>query len=459
VIGEKLNNYRITGPLGEGGMGIVYRAEHDVIGRQAAIKVMRRELAANTEAVARFINEARAANAIRHRHIIEIFDAGVLQDGTPFLTMELLEGETLATRLHRLGRLPVGQALEFAIQSTSALVATHTRGIVHRDLKPDNIFIVPDDVDGAGEMVKILDFGIAKLHPTMGGMVQPRAGTLIGTPIYMSPEQCRGSEGIDHRTDIYSLGLILYEALNGALPFSADSPGDVFSFHLRDTAPPLRNLHVDVPEVVDTIIARTMAKLPEERFVNAAELLIALRQAAQQVASAAPLPVAPKASPSQSAMPARTKFLTPPVTRNTTTLSVGAGEKTTQKRQLTSTAVGPSRRVLIGAGAGVAAAVAVLVGALVVRAGRQAEQEGGAPGPVPEPRAAVPAQDPAPVPTPDAAPAPAAVAVPSETPPPSAEREANDRPARPAVTRPVRPARTIKPAKPPPNWKRDVRKL
>src|SRR5207245_1864969 len=203
MIGQQFGNYRVLSLLGEGGMGAVYLAEHPGIGRRVAVKVLHKQYTTDEQLLGRLLNEARAANAIRHPNIIEILDSGMRPDGTPFLVMELLEGESLGARIRRVGRLPIREAVEFTYQTASALGAAHKKGIVHRDLKPDNLFVVADPHGVLPERIKVLDFGIAKLQqPQPGDSVKTRTGTLMGTPIYMSPEQCRGTRTVDHRSDI-----------------------------------------------------------------------------------------------------------------------------------------------------------------------------------------------------------------------------------------------------------------
>src|SRR4051794_17443436 len=220
MIGLKINNYEIKSLLGEGGMGAVYLAVHPFLGRRAAIKILRKELAANEQAVARFMNEAKAANAIRHPNIIDVIDVGSLDADTVYLMMELLEGESLAARIARDRTISLSETLELATQATSALVASHAQGIVHRDLKPDNLFIVPDPTAPGRERLKILDFGIAKLRREMsGGAAKTSTGTLMGTPMYMSPQQCRGGPPeIEHPTDIYPPRGILHQMLTRPPP-------------------------------------------------------------------------------------------------------------------------------------------------------------------------------------------------------------------------------------------------
>ncbi|HEV7556039.1 MAG TPA: serine/threonine-protein kinase, partial [Kofleriaceae bacterium] len=187
--GTKIGQYRILRELGAGGMGVVSLGEHTLLGRRAAIKTLLPKHSANHEVVERFFTEARATSAISDPGVIQIFDFGYHVDGTAYIVMELLEGESLATRIDRVGKLPLGEALRITRQGASALAAAHARDIVHRDLKPENIFLVKDPEAQDGERTKILDFGICKL----GGIEMTQAGTTVGTPAYMSPEQCQGA--------------------------------------------------------------------------------------------------------------------------------------------------------------------------------------------------------------------------------------------------------------------------
>jgi serine/threonine protein kinase len=280
VIGKHINNYEVVSLLGEGGMGTVYLALHPIMGRKAAIKVLKPELARDESLVVRFFNEARAANAIRHPNIIDIIDVGLLpDDNVPYMLMEFLEGESLATRLERIRPLDVDAAVEIAFQTASALAAAHSKGIVHRDLKPDNLFLVPDEMVGTGERVKVLDFGIAKLRDDMrGSSMKTRTGAIMGTAAYMSPEQCQGLiEKLDHRTDIYALGIILYEMLCGAPPFLSEGFGDIIIMHVMKEPVPPQQINPTVPNDVSAAILRALAKSPDDRFQSMHEFQAALR--------------------------------------------------------------------------------------------------------------------------------------------------------------------------------------
>ncbi len=278
MIGEQFGNYRAISLLGEGGMGAVYLAEHPGIGRRVAVKVLHKNYIRDENLLTRFLNEARAANAIRHPNIIEILDSGTIADGTPFLVMELLEGESLGTRIRRLGALPIPTAVELCYQTASALGAAHKKGIVHRDLKPDNLYVVPDAHEPDRERIKVLDFGIAKLQQgSANDSVKTRTGTLMGTPIYMSPEQCRGTRTVDHRSDIYSLGIIFFEMLCGQPPFVSEGFGELVNMHLNVAPPAPSSQNAGVSPVIDAIVLKMLAKNPDERFADMGELQKALK--------------------------------------------------------------------------------------------------------------------------------------------------------------------------------------
>jgi serine/threonine protein kinase len=276
VLGQRVNNFEIVRLLGEGGMGSVYEADHLLMRKKVAVKVLRRELSPDPDLVQRFFNEARATSAIRHPNIVEVIDLGLLQDGVPYLVMELLEGETLSARLERLGSLPIASAVDFVRQTASALGAAHANGIIHRDLKPENLFLTPDPRFHGRELVKVLDFGIAKLRVDPSSRpVTTLVGAVLGTPAYMSPEQCRGVE-VDHRSDIYALGVILYELLCGTPPFLGEAVGDVLMMHMSVDPVPPSTLRAEVPSQLDQAILKALAKHRDRRFLRVADFAEAL---------------------------------------------------------------------------------------------------------------------------------------------------------------------------------------
>ena len=265
MLGKLIGNYRIIRELGGGAMGKVYYAEHALMGRRAAIKVIRDELSSDQESVQRFINEARLVSRIGHPNIVEITDFGQYESRY-YIIMELLEGETLEERLTREGKLDEVTAVQLTICIADALRSAHELGVVHRDLKPENIFLA----QRAGlelPVVKVLDFGIAKLMCAPGNNGQSTSpGAVIGTPQYMSPEQCQGDEHLDHRSDIYSLGVILYRMLAGRVPFERDSVIQIMSAHIHAAVPSLRALRSDVSQRAETAVLRALQKKPEQRF-------------------------------------------------------------------------------------------------------------------------------------------------------------------------------------------------
>lgn len=277
LIGRRVNNFEIIGLLSSGGMGDVFEAIHLVIHRKVAIKVLRQEHCGDPALVQRFFNEARAANTIRHPNIVEVLDVGMLPGGLPYLAMERLEGETLAQRLSREGRLDIERAVDYAVQAASALQAAHKRGIVHRDLKPDNLFLVPDPRVPGHELVKVLDFGIAKLHGDRLSQVKTNVGSILGTPPYMSPEQCRGiPDAVDLRSDVYALGVILFEMLCGAPPFVAEGVGDVMVMHLSSPPPLPRWRRNDIPIRIEQTILWAMEKNPDQRIPSMGDFIFTL---------------------------------------------------------------------------------------------------------------------------------------------------------------------------------------
>jgi serine/threonine protein kinase len=269
LINTTVGNYKVTKLLGEGGMGMVYLGDHPVIGRKVAIKVLHAALAADKDIVARFFTEARAIHMIGHPNIVEILDFGATPDGQPYFIMEYLTGEALSERVAR-GPMPAEEVGPIADQMCRALAAAHAKGIVHRDLKPHNIQILERD---GHLLVKILDFGVAKILAAPDGSqsVKTRTGSLMGTPLYMSPEQCKGAGLLDHRTDIYSLGVMLFEMLAGRPPFMAEGIGELFAMHMLEPAPSLLDFAPQTPPSMAAAVMKALNKELDDRFPSMEE--------------------------------------------------------------------------------------------------------------------------------------------------------------------------------------------
>ncbi|WP_437811820.1 serine/threonine-protein kinase [Sorangium sp. So ce1078] len=279
VIGDK---YGVTAIIGEGGMGAVYEAEHLQIGRLVAVKVMHPRETQQREAISRLEHEARVAGRIGHPNICEVYDMGWLPDGSPYLVMERLHGETLAQRLERCRSLPPSELVDIMLQVLSALVTAHERGIVHRDLKPENIFL--SERAGMLPVAKLLDFGISQASGMDGAMMDlTRTGMVMGTPYYMAPEQARGDVELDHRLDLWAVGVILYEALTGQRPFIARNYNALLVQILTLWHRPVTELDPMVPPGLSRLVDRALAKERDERFQSAREFQEALRRFKNQV--------------------------------------------------------------------------------------------------------------------------------------------------------------------------------
>src|SRR6266545_1680223 len=273
LLGQTLTEkYRIEERLSEGGMGTVYRGTHILMDKTVAIKVLRPSFAADEKIVARFSREARAASRISHPHALSVTDFGEAENGVVFLVMEYLSGNTLKDIIRLVGPMPLPRVVEIIRQVGGALDAAHEQGVVHRDLKSDNIMLLSSS---GADYAKVLDFGIAKIKEAEGaydpGLTAP--DLVIGTPQYMSPEQCSQSPDIDARSDIYSFGVILYEMLVGHVPFTGDSPTSIMLKHLQEPAPSVLAERRDLQEAIDRVVARAMEKRPENRYQTVGELV------------------------------------------------------------------------------------------------------------------------------------------------------------------------------------------
>lgn len=345
MIGAEVGGYKILGQLGEGGMGAVYLARHQTLGRPAAIKVLLPKFSTQREFVQRFFNEARSTAQIRHPGLVDVYDFGQLADGSAFLVMEMLEGEALQSRLEREQTIPLAAAIGIARQVASAVGAAHDHGVIHRDLKPDNVFLVPDADMPLGTRVKVLDFGIAKLVSDPDVNVRTVTLTQMGTPGYMSPEQCRDSSKVDQRSDVYALGCILFHMVCGQMPFQAPSYGDLMAAQIRDPPPRPRHLSVAIPIGLEDLILRLLEKAAEARPQSMAEVVNLLDEVAREPNARLLQPtLAPSSSmktilapisvgPDSPHTPAgqreagpKTALLPPPGVRPTTTMSSAAGE-------------------------------------------------------------------------------------------------------------------------------------
>jgi len=268
--------FRIERVLGQGGMGIVVAATHLQLDERVALKFLLPDALANPEAVERFAREARASVKIKSEHVARVSDVGTLESGSPYMVMEYLHGEDLAAWVRRNGALPVPEAIEFLLQACEAIAEAHALGIVHRDLKPANLFVTRR-VDGS-PCIKVLDFGISKV--TVPGAVpefgMTKTSTVMGSPLYMSPEQMSSSRNVDMRTDIWALGVILYETLTGRVPFEAETMPQLCGMILQDPPRPIHELRPDLPQALQQVLLRCLEKDRARRWNNVAELAFAL---------------------------------------------------------------------------------------------------------------------------------------------------------------------------------------
>ncbi len=303
------NRYRVLDLIGAGGMAFVLSAIDEESKRPVALKILRPELAQFDVAKARFLREAGAAARIKSEYVAEVFDVGTTDEGLAFIVMELLTGQTLEELMHQRGALPIEEAVEYVLEALEALAHAHALGVVHRDIKPANLFIAKssDDV----QRVKILDFGISKANPLVSAKRQLTVkNAVLGSPAYMSPEQARSSTDVDQRTDLWSLGVILYELLAANPPFEGDSPVRIITSISNNPPLPLRKFRPDVPEALEAVVLRCLERDLDKRFANAAELGQALAPFASERAKDLPDQIA---RASLEALPPVEKTPSPPM--------------------------------------------------------------------------------------------------------------------------------------------------
>ena len=334
LLGTTIGVYRVARLLGIGGMGRVYKGVHPTIGSRVAIKVLSRECSDRRDLVERFFSEAKAVNLIRHESIVNVLDLAMLPDGRPYIIMEYLDGAPLSAlveaAVNARAPIPLGGLARLAAEVLDALGAAHGKGIVHRDLKPDNIYVTP-----AGRP-KVLDFGIAKLTDNAPG-TGTATGSLLGTPHYMAPEQAAGRP-VDHRADLYAMGVILFECATGQKPFMAESLFDLLRKHVETPPQPPRQLRHDMPPELEMVILTALAKAPDQRFANAQAMSLALQHATAQLPAdqwapltlqnrptGIPTPSWPSQPPSWAGPRGARESVQPPVAHQTT---VSAGQMT-----------------------------------------------------------------------------------------------------------------------------------
>ena len=382
--------YRILRTLGEGGMGTVFLAEHTLIKRRVAIKILHSELATDANIIERFMNEARAAGTLGHPNIVESTDMGFTNSHVPYIVFEFLEGALLTHEIYRVGGLPVRRAVRIASQIASALTAAHNAGIVHRDLKSDNVFLT--DKDDAFDHVKVLDFGISRFLM----LDDQQKGMVMGTPEFMAPEQITAPESVDRRADIYALGVILYEMLTARRPFaSEDDPRQLMHRIVHEAAPPLVRPEVP-PALEDAILCKMLAKDPAERYQTMSDVEVALesfitRSDGTPVPTRRSQPNLEMAEATSTGVDntARNSTTSPRDARRTNTAASGGGTQDLRVRaamQQVMLPASPSRRSYV---AHAIAGLGVAVGAIGVSFGLQATHDDGARRPVSQPLPAV----------------------------------------------------------------------
>ena len=447
--GAQIGKYVIRRKLGQGGFGDVYAARDESLERDVALKFLKAEHTASPEIVRRFLQEARSAAKILHPGIVTVFECGQIAgtssaiDGMAYIAMELLEGEPLVARLARSGRIAAADEMEIGRQLGSALEAAHRAGIVHRDLKPENVFLIRDSAVHGGERTKVLDFGIAKLAAAAPSSVQTQASVVFGTPRYMSPEQCRSAAAVDHRSDIYALGCILFELLCGQPPFDG-AAGELIAQHILIAPPSVHEFAPETPPELASLIAQLLQKEPASRPATMAVVQRTL-ETIGSIATGVAATLPPERPPTiHDTIVTPSTFGAPPVGSLETTLSSLAGSSTGRRQR-------PARRTIVA----VAAAIVIVipVGSYLAFRGGTTEPTPAAlvttVVPTPPPRVPAPAPAPVPVPLPVSAPAPVSPRLEK----PAAPRESRKptkrvSPPRVSVRTPAAP--TVKPVLPQP---------
>jgi eukaryotic-like serine/threonine-protein kinase len=442
--------YRLERQLGKGGMGSVWLAEHLALRSWVAVKLMDPAIAATPEGAERFRREAQAAASLRSAHVVQVLDYG-LHETTPFLVMELLQGESLAACLERERRLAPERTLAITTQVARALGRAHAAGIVHRDLKPDNVFLVREDDQ---ELVKILDFGIAKTPAAKFGGVETRTGVTMGTPYYMSPEQVEGKKAVDHRTDLWAMAVITSECLTGVRPFDGETYGELL-LNICARPIPVPSTVGPVPAAFDAWFARATNRDPEQRFASAQDLAAALREVVSGAQAAPPAAGRIGSGTEHMAHPPTGAVATP---QHVAPAGLAPAPSLHTSQPLEVTKAMPARSALPWALVGGAALLGAAIGALLLLRRTPAEPATAAPSVETAPAAAPPKElvpattptlaaapaataaidiRPAPANTPPAAPLPTAAAPDTPKPQPDAQKPAS--PARPPLPTPIAP--------------------
>jgi serine/threonine-protein kinase len=454
MIGETFGNYRIVLRLGSGAMGTVFLGEHERIARRAAIKVLAPEFAEDAEILRRFFDEARATSLIRHPAIVEVLDCGVHPDGRrPYIVMEYLQGETLAGTLERTGSVAWPRACATARQIAEGLGAAHRHRIIHRDVKPANLMLVTDasaPEATAPAIVKVLDFGVAKLLCDTQSKARTHPGQLLGTPEYMAPEQCGGEGTIDERTDIYALGCVLFEMICGGPPFLCNKLSDIILAHRWREAPSASS-RAELPPALDRLITRMLSKRPADRPSDMASVAEVLRGLLEREGDGAVVPVRARETPPAPPV-ALAAAITQPQSRRA---SEGRRDPALRRPMAVvmgalavaavSVTAGLAQRAPRGSGAappGVSRAAAPPLPSLPAPAPSPSPSPSPAPSPPPS-LAPAPSPSPSPAPAPSPPPSPA----PAPSPPPSPAAEPTPRTAvAPAIQHRASPPRRARPS-------------